>query len=96
MPTWNDVLAPTPDVVTQESEGELVVVLPHVGKFLVLNPTGALMFYLSDGSRTLRDVAQQIAEEYEADPSQVESDVLKLAQSLIERGVLMSVKQETA
>jgi len=74
--------------VTRESDGELVVVLPEQGKFVVLNATGARVLHLSDGTRTLREIADTLAAEFAAAPSQVAGDVMRFAQSLVDRGAL--------
>jgi coenzyme PQQ biosynthesis protein PqqD len=74
--------------VTRESDGELVVVLPEKGKFVVLNATGARVLHLSDGTRTLRDIADTLAAEFDADQTQVEGDVLRFAEALVDRGAL--------
>jgi len=94
MLSWDDVLRVESTIVTRESGGELVVVLPEKGKFVVLNATGARVLRLSDGARALREIADTIAAEFGADLARVESDVLRFAQSLIERGVLIVVKRE--
>jgi len=91
MLSLDDVLAPRPDVITRESEGELVVVIPDRGKFVVLNATGARVMSLADGERPLRAIAVAIADEFGADAARVERDVLNLAVSLVERGVLYTV-----
>jgi coenzyme PQQ biosynthesis protein PqqD len=70
----------------------LVVVLPEHGKFVVLNATGARVLYLSDGTRTLREIADTLAAEFGADQTQVEADVLRFAQALVERGALHVLK----
>lgn len=88
MLNWDDVLAAASTLVTRESDGELVVVLPEQGKFVVLNATGARVLHLSDGTRTLREIADTLAAEFAADPSQVEGDVMRFAQSLVDRGAL--------
>lgn len=88
MLNWDDRLAAAPDLVTRESDGELVVVLPEKGKFVVLNATGARVLQLSDGTRTLREIADTLAAEFDADPAQVDGDVLRFAQALVERGAL--------
>ncbi|HOU15419.1 MAG TPA: PqqD family protein [Anaerolineae bacterium] len=93
MLNWDDVLTKAPAIVTRESGDELVVVLPEQGKFVVLNATGARMLRLTDGIRTLREIARAIALEFNADPAQVESDVLRFAQSLVERGALTVIKR---
>lgn len=89
MLNWDDVLATAPTLVTRESDGELVVVLPEKGKFVVLNATGARVLQLSDGTRTLREIADTLAAEFGADQTQVDGDVLRFARSLVERGALL-------
>ncbi len=91
MLSWDDVLVVNPTIVTRESDDELVVVLPEQGKYVVLNATGARMLRLTDGARTLREIATAVALEFDADQARVESDVLRFAQSLIERGALTVV-----
>ena len=88
MLNWDDVLAASPTLVTRESDGELVVVLPEKGRFVVLNATGARVLQLSDGTRTLREIADTLSAEFGADQAQVEGDVLRFAQALVERGAL--------
>ena len=88
MLNWDDVLAAASTLVTRESDGELVVVLPEKGKFVVLNATGARVLELSDGTRTLREIADTLAAEFGADQAQVEGDVLRFAQALVDRGAL--------
>ena len=89
MPSLDDVLVTSERVVTREAEGELVVVLPEKGKFVVLNATGAEMVQLADGERTLGEIAAEIAERFDADLDRVQTDVLTFAQDLSSRGVLV-------
>ncbi len=91
MLSWDDVVRIEPSVVMRESDNELLVVLPERGKFVVLNATGARVLKLADGTRCLREIANTIAREFNADLAQVENDVLHFAQSLIERGALQKV-----
>lgn len=95
MPSWDDVLAPHYNVVTRKSGDELVVVVPERGKFVVLNATGALVLHLADGTRTIRDIADAIAKKFGVDVKKAELDILNFADSLVERGVLISVKHQT-
>jgi coenzyme PQQ biosynthesis protein PqqD len=89
MPSLDDVLVTSERVVTREAEDELVVVLPEKGKFVVLNATGAEMVQLADGERTLGEIAVEIAERFDTDLDRVQTDVLKFAQDLTSRGVLV-------
>ena len=92
MLNWDDVLAAAPTLVTRESDEELVVVLPEQGKFVVLNATGTRVLQLSDGTRTLREVADMLAAEFGVDQARVDDDVLRFAQALVERGALHVLK----
>lgn len=94
MLSWDDVTVKKPDIVTRASDDELVVVLPEQGKFIVLNATGTRVLELSDGTRTLREIAAAIASEFDADQAIVEGDVLRFAGSLIERAALTVLPRE--
>ncbi|HNT74773.1 MAG TPA: PqqD family protein [Anaerolineae bacterium] len=91
MLSLDDRLRANPAAVTREAEGELVVVLPEHGKFVVLNRVGMRVVQLADGARSLRDIAALIAEEFCADMAQVAADVLKFSGTLCERQVLLPV-----
>ncbi len=92
----DDRLMRNPAVVTRETAGELVAVLPDQGKFVVLNVTGARVVHLADGARSLRHIAALIADEFSVDVAQVEADVLRFAAMLCERQVLTPVNSPTS
>jgi hypothetical protein len=85
----DDVLQPAPGVVSSETGGEMVVVLPEQAKFMVLNDTGAQIWQLADGRRSLGDVAQELVDTWQIGLAQAEGDVLLLAGQLMERGALI-------
>jgi len=91
MLSWDDVLVVKLDIVTRETDGELVVVMPEQGKFVVLNTTGARVLQLADGERSLREIATLIANEASVETARVQEDVLAFATSLIERQILCTV-----
>lgn len=88
MLTLDDVLAPAPGVVSRESGDELVVVLPERGKFFVLNGTGAEVFRLVDGRRTLEEIAAALNGRYDVPLGQVQPDVLAFARKLLDRDAI--------
>jgi hypothetical protein len=94
MPSLGDVLQPAPGVVGRQTKDEMVVVLPEQARFLVLNETGAQVWELADGKRTLGDIAQSLVQTWQIEQAQAEGDVLRLAGQLVERGAL--VKQPIA
>jgi hypothetical protein len=89
MPTLGDVLQPAPGVVGRQTKDEMVVVLPEQARFLVLNETGAEIWQLADGTRTLGEIAEGLAEAWQIESAQAEGDVLRLAGRLMERGALV-------
>jgi hypothetical protein len=86
MLTLDDVLTLTPGLVSRESDGEHVVVLPEQGKFIVLNQTGAFVFQSIDGRLSLKAIAAELSERHKVPLIQVESDVLAFAGELLKRG----------
>jgi len=89
MLSLDDVLAPAPGVLFRPSGEELVVVLPAEGRFFVLNRTGAQVFQMIDGSRTLGEIAEAMSQEYQIPPERAGQDVLTLAEKLLERGAVV-------
>jgi hypothetical protein len=88
MPNLNDVLSVAPGVVSRESDGELVVVLPEQGKFVVLNDSGAEVFQSVDGQHSLAEISAALSERYDVPLEQTKIDVLALAQKLLDRGAV--------
>jgi len=69
--------------------GEGVIVHQDVGEVMAVNATGALVFELADGERTLEDIAAAVAERYPSqDREQLLSDVLAFADQLVEAKAL--------
>lgn len=90
MLTLNDVLALAPGVISRESDGELVVVLPQDGKFFVLNGTGAEIFGLLNGQRPLDAIAAALHTHHPGSAlEQVQADVLAFAEKILQRGAAL-------
>ena len=94
MLTLDDVLAPVPGVVSRESDGEMVIVLPEQGKFVVLNETGAEMFQLLDGKHSVEEIAAALSGHYNIPLEQVQADVLALAEKLLGRGAVRRQEED--
>lgn len=91
MLSLDEVLAVAPGVLSRQSGEEVVVVLPGEGRFFVLNRTGAAVFGMMDGRRTLREIAAAISQEYHIPTGRAEGDVLALAGKLLERGAVVRI-----
>lgn len=97
----NDVLtldlicAPSEDVVAREIEGELIIVPLAAGigdmedELYTLNDTGKAIWGKLDGTRTLAQIAAELADEYAAPAAEIERDVVGLTTELARRKMLV-------
>ena len=76
--------APHSQVAARVVDGEAVVILADSGNVNVLNPVGTRIWELADGSRSVRQIADAIAAEYEVTPEGALQDVTEFVQKLVE------------
>jgi hypothetical protein len=92
----NRIYVPSEDVVAREIEGELIIVPLVAGigdmeeELYSLNDTGRDIWRRLDGKATLAEVAKTLADEYSAQPDEIESDVLGLVTELVRRKMLIA------
>lgn len=83
------------EVVAREIEGELIIVPltsgvgDMEGELFTLNETGRAIWDRLDGSRSLKDVAAELQEDYDTPVEEIENDVTGLAQELLNRRILV-------
>ena len=82
-----------PNIVSRLIGGEMILVpiRQNVGdmeNIYTLNETGARIWELIDGQRSLGDVHDQLVSEFEIDPLQAKSDLLELIDNLLAEGAL--------
>jgi len=88
------------DVVARDIEGEIIIVPLVAGigdleeDLFTLNDTGKAIWDKLDGRRTLAQVIQELSSEYQAAAGKIEQDVLGLVQELLNRRILVAIKQE--
>lgn len=93
--TLDTICAPSEDVVAREIEGELIIVPLTAGigddedELYTMNETGKAIWDRLDGERTLRRVAKELADEYDAPAADLERDVLGLAAELVRRKMVV-------
>jgi hypothetical protein len=87
--------APSDDVVARELEGEIVIIplVSGIGdiedELYTLNETGQAIWRKLDGRKSLREIAVELAEEFQAAPGDIERDVLGLVRELRDRRMLI-------
>jgi len=80
---------PAPNLVGRVVGDEAVLVLPGQGQVKVLNEVGARIWSLADGSRTVRQIAQEICQEFEVEEAQADADVQYFIDVLVQKGILL-------
>jgi hypothetical protein len=73
----------------RQFDNDLVMVDLQGGEYFALNAVGARMWDLLTSGKTLAEVAEALAAEYEAGQDEIFSDCKKLADELLTRGLLV-------
>jgi hypothetical protein len=81
--TPDSFLVVSSDVVSQELEGELVLLSLDRAQYFGLNTTGTHVWNAMLEGRRLHDAARQLAEQFGIELDRAIADVLALAESLV-------------
>jgi hypothetical protein len=90
------VYVPSEDIVAREIEGEMIIVplVSGIGdaddELYTLNETGQAVWKLLDGTKTLREVAEDLSAEFEG--VEIAQDVLGFVVELVKRRILVEAK----
>jgi Coenzyme PQQ synthesis protein D (PqqD) len=76
-------------VMSQQVEGDAVLLDIESGEYFALNDVGGLVWDLCDGSRSVADVAELISAEFEVDKSTALTDALELLENLAGVGLVI-------
>lgn len=92
--------APSEELLTSEVAGELILA-PLAAEpgdmedgLYALNATGKAVWERLDGRRSLREIAQALAEEYQTPVGRVERDVVVWVGWLLERQMLVALSEQ--
>ena len=87
--THPDFSKPVPNpgiVLSEEFDGWGVLLNPHTGAAMDLNPVGLVVWMLMDGQRDLEDVVAEVADRFQGVPDDALEDVAAFVSDLAERG----------
>ena len=76
------------DVVWRHGEDGVVVLNPNDGQYFSLDDIGGRIWDLADGSRSVSEIADLLAAEYDAPASEIGSDALELLGELGKEGLV--------
>ena len=92
------VYMPSEDVVAREIEGEIIIVPVVAGigdmedELYTLNETGRTIWQKLDGNKNLNKIAQELGEEFESSPKEIEKDIIGFVTELLSRKILVKAK----
>lgn len=92
--TLNTLCIPSADVVARAIEGEIIIVPLTAGigdaddELYTLNETGQAIWRALDGRRTLGEIVDGLALEFDVGRVELEKDVLGFACEMVRRGIL--------
>lgn len=96
----NNVYAPSEEVVAREIQGEFIIIPITSGvgdledEIFTLNETGRAVWDKLDGKKSLKEIAQDLALDFENSVSEIEKDILGLTEELLKRKMLVEVRRE--
>jgi len=91
----DSVYGPSDDIVAREIEGEIVIIplVSGIGdmedELYTLNETGRAIWRKLDGVRSLRQIAVEIAAEFDALSEVIERDIAGLIEELVSRRMVV-------
>lgn len=94
--TLQTICAPSEDVVAREIEGELIIVPLASGigdaddELYTLNASGQAIWQKMDGARTLAQITDELAHEFDSPRAEIEADVLGLVSELARRKMVVA------
>lgn len=96
----NAVYLPSEDIVAREIQGELIIIPITAGigdledEIFTLNETGRDIWDRLDGKKSLKQIANALAQEFQATQEEIETDILGIAQELLKRRMLVEAKRD--
>lgn len=90
--------APSEDVVARDVQGEFIIIPITSGigdledEIFTLNETGRAIWDELDGKRSLKEVARDLALDFEGSLSEIENDISCFCNELFKRKMLVEVK----
>lgn len=76
------------EIVWRDIAGEVVIVDQDDGTIRTLNKTASYLWMLADGTRTITDLADSLAERYEVTREQARADASEFLRELAETGLI--------
>lgn len=87
---------PHPQVAARVVDGSAVIVLADAGEVNVLNPVGTRIWELCDGARSVAQIAETIAAEFEVTAERALEDTKEFLESLSQARAIVLESPQTS
>ncbi|MEZ4771140.1 MAG: PqqD family protein [Caldilineales bacterium] len=77
-------------IISRTVDDEALIIHLTSGSYYSLNAVGTRVWESIDGTRTVGDTVKIIQEEYDADPDQIETEVMSLLADMVEEGLIQA------
>ena len=88
----NNYLVKDHEVLFTSMGEDAVLLHAQRGDYYSLNKVGARLWVLTDGCKTIGDLAELITEEFDISREQAETDIIELAEQLEKEGLVTAVE----
>ena len=83
----DSLVTPSEDAVFRELDGQSVLLNLATGMYFGLDAVGTHVWQLAIEHGSLRAVRERLVDEYDAEPTAIEHDLLALAEALVGKGL---------
>ena len=80
---------PHPQTAGRVIDGEAVLILSDSAEINVLNPVGSRIFELIDGNKSIAQIVETIADEYNVPQDDAQQDTISFIEELVAHQVLV-------
>ena len=80
-----------PGILVSQVDGSLVLLDAKGGNYFALDEVGCRIWELSDGSKSIEEVAQALADEYAAPTDEIEADIIELLSEMANENLVEQV-----
>jgi coenzyme PQQ biosynthesis protein PqqD len=79
------------DIVWRRADAGVVVLKPSDGQYFSLDDVGGRIWELCEGTQSVAEIAETLAQEYDAPAAVIERDALELLEDLEGEGLVRAV-----
>ncbi|MDQ3170651.1 MAG: PqqD family protein [Acidobacteriota bacterium] len=83
-------LVPSPDALARELNGEILLLDLRTSHYFGLTGTGARIWELVEAGESRDAIGEILTREFDADAAQIEEEVARFLDDLVERGLLVA------